>query len=402
MALKQNDRYDILTPTGWSKFSGIQTVERTTGLKLVLASGTVIECTTDHQFKTPSGWKLASALTSRCSLITKDGKIRIREVIPILDARVYYDILDTHKHAYYSNDIISHNCDFLGSSATLISAQKLRTLVFTEPIVKTAVGVEVFTKPIGPTISLDEKGKAVTIPAHIYALVADVSHGVGMDNSAFSVIDITEAPFRQVAKYMNNEIAPSAYPDVIATTAKYYNNAYVLCESNDIGMQILNDLQLELEVENILGTSLTKRGQRLSSGSTTKHRLGVKTSTAVKRIGCAALKDLIEHDQLLVNDYTTIEELSTFVRHLNSFQAEEGCHDDMVMGLVLFGWLSSQTVFKELTNTNMRARMAADRLSQLEDDMRPDPILIMDGQSGLVDPMDLELGFNDYHVTTVW
>ena len=295
-----------------------------------------------------------------------------------------------------------YGCSFLGSSATLISAQKLRTLVFTDPIIKTAMGVEVFEKPVGPKLTADEKGKTLTVPAHLYALVADVSHGVGMDNSAFSVIDITEAPFRQVAKYMNNEIAPSAYPDVIATTAKYYNNAYVLCESNDIGMQILNDLQIELEVENILGTALTKRGQRLSAGTTTKHRLGVKTTTAVKRIGCAALKDLIEHDQLIVNDYTTINELSTFVRRLKSFEAEEGCHDDMVMGLVLFGWLSAQTVFKELTNTNIRARMAQSRLSQLEDDMRPDPILVMDGQSGLIDPMDLELGYNDYRVSTVW
>lgn len=292
-----------------------------------------------------------------------------------------------------------HGCEFLGSSHTLISAAKLRTLVFIDPVNRTNMGVEVYTLPVGMRKVFDTKlDKDVIVPARVYALVADVSHGVGIDYSAFSVIDVTEKPFRQVAKFRNNEIVPSAYPDVIAKTAAYYNNAYILCESNDVGMQVLINLQMDLEVENILGSVVSPKGQKLSGGHTKQHRLGVKTTTAIKRIGCAALKDLIELDQLIVHDYETVSELTTFIRHLQSFQAEEGCHDDLVMGLVLFGWLSTQEQFKSLTNINIRAEMAASRLSQLADDMTPAPILD-DGQTPIPDPLDQTLGYLDYSVT---
>lgn len=401
MAFKQNIKYEIMTPSGWSPFSGVQSVTRFNGLRITMSNLLEIECTPEHRFLTPSGWKLASSLTKRNSIISDNGRLKIQSIVPILESNTYYDVLDTAKHEYYSNGLISHNCEFLGSSATLISASKLRSLTFSDPIVKTAVGVEIYVKPIGLTTTEDAFGKSTTLPAHTYVLIADVSHGVGMDNSAFSVIDVTAPPWIQVAKFWNNEISPSAYPDVIAKTARYYNNAYVLCESNDIGSQVLNDLQIELELENLLGTTLTKRGQRLTSGHTPKHRNGVKTTTAVKRIGCSSIKDLIEHDQLILHDYDTVSEFATFVRHLNSFQAEEGCHDDLVMGLVLFGWLAAQTAFKEITDTNIRDKMAQARLAQLANDMQPDSILISDGQTEFTDKIDRELGYLDYSTTTV-
>lgn len=298
-----------------------------------------------------------------------------------------------------------HGCEFIGSSHTLISAKKLRALVFINPITITNLGVDLFELPIIAKRIEDGKGGWKIEPEHIYIVCADVSHGVGIDYSAFSVIDVSAKPWRQVAKFRNNEIVPSAYPDVIAKVAKYYNNAYILCESNDVGMQVLINLQVDLEMENILGSIMTPKGQRLSSGHSPKHRLGIKTTTAIKRIGCAALKDLIEQDQLIVNDYETVTELATFIRHSQSFQAEEGCHDDLVMGMVLFGWLSTQEQFKNITNTNIRAQMAGARLSQLAEDMVPEAILVTDGEyagaahTQRTDPLDRNLGLLDYTIT---
>ena len=45
-----------------------------------------------------------------------------------------------------------------------------------------------------------------------------------------------------------------------------------------------------------------------------------------------------------------IEELSTFVRRGQSWAAEEGSNDDLVMCLVIFAWISNQRYFKELQN----------------------------------------------------
>lgn len=313
---------------------------------------------------------------------------------------------DTIRNTSQEQFDAEHGCEFIGSSHTLISAKKLRALVFTNPITITNLGVELFELPIGAKKAVDPNtGKTITLLPHIYVVSADVSHGVGIDYSAFSVVDVSAKPWRQVAKFRNNEIVPSAYPDVIAKVAKYYNDAYILCESNDVGMQVLINLQVDLEMENILGSILTPKGQKLSAGHSPKHRLGVKTTTAIKRIGCAALKDLIEQDQLIVHDFETVSELSTFVRRLQSFEAEEGCHDDLVMGLVLFGWLSTQEQFKNITNTNIRAQMAGAKLAQLADDMIPEAILVTDGEyAGSVagersDPLDRTLGALDYAIT---
>src|SRR3990167_7093534 len=130
MAFKQNVKYEIMTPSGWSHFSGVQSVTRSNGLKIVLSNLSEIECTPEHRFLTPGGWKLASSLTRRNSIISDNGSQKIQSIVPIHEPRTYYDVLDTTKHEYYSNDLISHNCEFLGSSATLISATKLRALVF--------------------------------------------------------------------------------------------------------------------------------------------------------------------------------------------------------------------------------------------------------------------------------
>ena len=248
-------------------------------------------------------------------------------------------------------------CEFLGSINTLIHPTKIKSMVFDDPIQRNA-GLELYHKP-------EKEG--------LYSIVCDVARGTEQDYSAFLVFDVSQLPYRIVAKYRNNEIKPLLFPNIIHDVAKAYNNAYVMIEVNDIGEQVATAMQYDLEYDNLIMASMRGRaGQILGSGfSGGKVQLGVRTTKAVKMLGCSNLKQLIETDKLVINDYDLITEFSTFVKHGQSFQAEEGHTDDLAMCCVLFAWMTNQTYFKELTNVDIRERMFLEQQDQLEQDMAP-------------------------------
>ena len=252
---------------------------------------------------------------------------------------------------------VEFECEFLGSVDTLISPSKLRIMPYDEPL-KEKRGLAVFE---------DKKEE------HNYIVTVDVSRGIGNDYSAFTVIDTTTLPYKMVARYKNNEIKPIIFPNIVVDVAKNYNNAYVLCEVNDIGGQVADIIQFDLEYENLLMAAMRGRaGQQLGQGfSGKKTQLGVKMSTAVKSVGCSNLKALIEEDKLIIPDYDTIAELTTFIQKGQSFAAEEGCNDDLAMCLVIFGWMAMQEYFKEMHDNDVRARIYADQRDSIEQDMAP-------------------------------
>jgi len=259
---------------------------------------------------------------------------------------------------------VEFECEFLGSVDTLISPSKLRALVYDEPKARSA-GLDVY-----------ENCKE----DHDYALTVDVARGVGGDYSAFVVIDITEFPHRVVAKFRNNEIKPMLFPNVIWEVAKSYNDAFILCEVNDVGDQVAAILNFDLEYENLLMCSMRGRaGQIVGQGfSGKKTQLGVKMSKTVKKVGALNLKTLIEEDKLSFKDYEILSELTTFIQKHNSFEAEEGCNDDLAMCLVIYAWLVAQDYFKELTDQDVRKRLYEEQKNQIEQDMSPFGF-IMDG-----------------------
>ena len=228
-------------------------------------------------------------------------------------------------------------CGFLGSSGTLIDGAKLKTLVTQRPIAETPQ-MKVYEQPVKD---------------HIYCLIADVSRGKGLDYSAFHVIDVTVMPYKQVFVYRDNTITPIDYAGTIHNVLKRYNDAYTLVEINDIGGQVTDLLHHEFECETMLLTEHAGRsGKRLSTGFSKNADKGIRTTKSVKAIGCNMIKMLVEQDQIIINDFDTINEFSTFSRKGQTYQAESGRHDDLVMGLVLFGWMADQPFFKEITDIN--------------------------------------------------
>ena len=249
-------------------------------------------------------------------------------------------------------------CNFLGSVDTLISASKLRAMVYDDPIQDNGKGLKVYEK-----VKEDRD----------YIITVDVSRGTNNDYSAFVVFDITSLPWKVVAKYRNNEIKPILFPSIVDQVAKNYNKAYILIEINDIGEQVGNILHYDLEYPNILMCAMRGRaGQIVGQGfSGTKSQLGLKMSKVTKKVGCSNLKTLIEDDKLLIPDYEIISELTTFIQKNQSFEADEGHNDDLVMCLVLFAWLAVQPYFREMTDNDVRKRIYEEQANQIEQDMSP-------------------------------
>ena len=252
---------------------------------------------------------------------------------------------------------VEFECEFLGSVNTLINPAILKNLIYEDPIQKNA-GLDIYEQ---------------AIPEHNYLITVDVARGLGNDYSAFIVVDITDFPYKIVAKYRSNEIKPMLFPNIIQDVAKGYNNSWVLIEVNDIGEQVANILHFDLEYDNMLMCAMRGRaGQVVGHGfSGKKSQMGVRTTAAVKKLGCSNLKTMIEDFKLLTLDYEIISELTTFTQRHNSFEAEEGCNDDLAMCLVLFSWLVAQDYFKEMTDNDIRKRIYEEQKNQIEQDMAP-------------------------------
>jgi len=248
-------------------------------------------------------------------------------------------------------------CEFLGSSNTLINARTIGSLSSKESLYENdGTGVDIYEVPI---------------KNHFYCITVDTARGIGGDYSAFVVFDITEMPYKVVAKYRNNQIAPMLYPNVIAKIGEDYNKAFILIENNDIGGQVVEILHEEIEYDNIFSTVTEKSRQYVSPGFGKTTRLGVNTSKQVKRQGCFSLKSLMEESKLLVFDADIINEISTFIEKGNTYQADEGYNDDCVMCMVLFGWLSTMPFFKELVNVNTREVIYNQQMQHITQNLTP-------------------------------
>lgn len=248
-------------------------------------------------------------------------------------------------------------CSFLGSAGTLISAAKIKTLIYDQPILRSD-SLDIYKNP--------EKDR-------IYLIVADCSEGVGKDYHAFIVFDITKIPYTIAAKYKNNELKPMLLADIIKRTAVAYNNAYILVEIASVGEQVAKNIHYDLEYGNLLMSSVNGRaGQMIGQGLYGRNaQYGLKISKQVKRVGCSNLKTIIEDDKILIRDFEIISELTTFIAKNNSYEAEIGCNDDLVSCLVIFAWLIVQDYFKDLTNNDIRKKLSEEQKEHLDLELAP-------------------------------
>ena len=249
-------------------------------------------------------------------------------------------------------------CEFLGSILTLIAPSKIKAMHYRRPLQEREDGLKVYHEPI---------------EGHQYFMGVDVARGQELDYHAVTIVDITESPYKVVAQYKNNQIAPFLLPNLLYAMGTRYNNAYILTEVNDIGQEIVDIMHNEMEYENLLVTTVRGRKGQVMDGGFGNYQVqqGVRMSPKVKRVGCTMLKEMIEQDKLLIEDYDIINELSAFVAKKGSYEAETGHHDDLVMTLVLFAWTSTQPYFKDLTDINIRDKLYREKIEKMEEDLTP-------------------------------
>jgi len=257
--------------------------------------------------------------------------------------------------------------EFLGSSNTLISGYKLQQLRYMNPIAEHDK-MKIYEHPI-------KEGHEDAKSDHLYCITVDVSEGKNLDSSTFSVIDISSTPYKQVATYSSSSISPILFPTVIVNAARVYNDAYVLVEINN-NPQVADFIHSDLEYENLLKVFTgNKKPQQLSAGFARGVQMGLKMSPQVKSVGCSNLKTLIEGDKLIINDFDTYSELTTFEQHKTSFAAAEGANDDMAMTLVIFAWATTQAYFREIVNHDLRKQIQLENMNQIDEDVLPAPII---------------------------
>jgi len=240
--------------------------------------------------------------------------------------------------------------DFQGSSNTLISAHCLKNIVYLNAIhIKDEL--DIYFAP--------EQN-------HVYIATVDVSRGQGIDYSAMLVFDVTIMPYQVVAKYKSNSIPPMLYPNIILKVCKDYNEAKVLIEINDIGGQVADILNQDLEYEHVIYTDRDIISEWGKQGMA-----GIRTTVKTRRIGCANLKQLLENDKLMVNDFDIVAELSTFTIYKGKYQAEQGTHDDLVMCLILFSFLATSQFFKDFTDDDVRKLMYSQQEMRIDQELTP-------------------------------
>ena len=359
----RNTLYELLTPEGFRNFDGLHSINNET-LRVFNNERLLIEASAKHPVLTPVGFKTLQELQVGDILITRTGKCSVTHIERGAEYALYDPINVAHpEREFYTGDIISHNCDFMGSANTLISPWKLAQLSYAEPVEvrldKKNNGLKIYRKPVTRKPNADPEKEE---DPHVYVILVDVGQGQEQDYSVAQVIDISENPFRQVATYRDNTIKPTQFAPVLRDIGRFYNSAFMLLEINAEGFSVADILSTELEYENIIQVfPHPKKGQMLSSGFNPRARLGLRVTEATKRIGCTGLKSLVENDRLLVVDYETMREMTTFVAKMNknnsaakTYEAEVGNHDDCIMPLVLLGWLTLQSGFENYVGLSMR------------------------------------------------
>lgn len=334
----------VTTNTGLQAFSGVRESVHDSYYKIEFVTGETLKCTENHLFETING-PITAKLISKKDEVLHETNITtfVKSKRHIKSKFVAYDLVDVENGAlYYTNGILSHNCSFLGSSNTLISATKLQQLVFLEPIVEQKY-LNIYEQPQ---------------PGHVYITTVDTGAGLSQDYSIVSVIDVTETPYRQVLVYRNNEIDPTSFSIVVESIARKYNHSYLVIESNNDGKIVSKELW-DMEYENLINTKSQDGDNIIKTGR--RSIPGIMMTKLTKKVGCSKLKDLIETEVLVLKDKDTIEELGNFVLTKNSYQAEPGKHDDIVMCLVMFAWFSTTNYFSDVTGKDTTAAIKDSR-----------------------------------------
>lgn len=323
-----NTKYKIKGTDGYENFHGIKKLEHEEYL-IISTEKKTIKCSLEHIWTIVDRGHLCNVFANQIEIgdivRTIDGDESITSIIHKKEHITLYDIIQVdNDNRFYANGILTHNCaEFHGTAGTLISGFKLSKMQYVD-----VVPYDNFFRYKDP------------VPGNKYVMTIDCAEGRGQDYSVFNIIDVTKYPYEQVGVYHSNTISPLLFPTIIMRYAMEYNNAWCYAELNSVGGTVAKTLYVDLEYENVIMDS--------------SKDLGMKQSKTTKAIGCSTLKDIVEKDTLLLYDKNTILEFRTFSVKGSSWAAQEGYHDDIIMSLVVFAYLTTQERFGDFIDADNR------------------------------------------------
>ena len=370
--MKTNTKFEILTPSGWSQFDGIRkkTVNETI---LIITNKGKIRCTPEHMFRVPSGeFVEARYFTVGMDIESKAGVETILTTEIINERVEVFDAIDVAKNnEYFTNGFVSHNCRFMGASNTLLDGPTVERLFQS-------------TEAIQPVaIKYDGRFRIYEEPKEdrVYMAIVDPSEGVEQDYSAISVIDITEYPMKQIAVFRCNRTSELLLAPIADSIGRYYNDAYILVESNK-GSVVLYSLNFEFEYDNLLNYRPNRQTNSNAKNQIgVSRKLGIETTKLVKRVGCSRVKEMIESRKLDITDHQTAMEFLSFIEKGNSYEADDGKTDDIVMTLVLFAFYANTPDFNEYQGKLFSREYVRDRLREIHDELLPAEMFLDDGEN---------------------
>lgn len=320
----------ILTDNGYQPFDGISKMPPQKLYRITLEDGNFIEATSDHLiFYTEIDCKALKDYTVGEAVYTAVGLKNIVS-IDFAGTEDVYDILETPNHRFYANDVLVHNCRFIGKSKTLINSDTMRKLVD-----------DTRDKTYSYIIDSDVRFYKDLDPNQKYLVALDPSMGVKGDYAAMQIFEFPS--FTQVGEWMSDELNQNNQVEKLkAVTNWIYEdlrskgsmrpNIYWTFENNTVGEGFLCALREKaLEEGNPeryiqRATLITERGNK---------RIGWTTDKRNKATACSQLKTRIENGTIHVNSKQYVQQLSNYTLKEVSYSARDGNHDDLISASLL-------------------------------------------------------------------
>lgn len=315
---RQNNKYQIQTPTGFKDFSGMRKTTKSKVIQITFSNKKYLEASEDHKFVLKGVETLAKDLYVGQELLPNIfvEKVRTEEKDCFL-----YDLTDVGEDNLYITDgIVSHNCDFLSSGDSVIEPEILsfyEETYITDPVEKRGVdgNLWVWESP--------DYQKS-------YMVVADVARGDSTDYSTFHVFDIENAS--QVAEY-KGKLSPKDFGNVLVGIASEYNDALLVVENANIGWATIEQI-LEREYRNLYYSSRSETEtveSYMAKFERDKLVPGFTMSLRTRPLVIAKLTEYIREKSATIKSKRLISELRVFIWKNGKAQAQVGYNDDLVM-----------------------------------------------------------------------
>lgn len=321
-----NTKYQILTPNGYQDFSGIQKL-RKKGYRFECDNGLYCEVSIGHKFVNLDGIVLSDDLDVGDVIIHRHyGEVKITKKINQEEQDVF-DLLDVKcGNIFYANNFIHHNCEFIGSSNTVIDSSCIERLF----------------KAREEPHHLDMKGKfriwEKPKSGCTYVMGVDSAKGTGENFSTIQILridSITPITMKQVAVWEDNYTDVYTFAGIVNRTSYYYNDAHIMVENNGEGAPVVQRLWWEYENENLINTGGKEKD------------LGIRATNKSKTMAVLLMKKILEDGSIEIIDPRTVEQLADYQDLGNNKFGGVNIADDLVSALYWALYVLEQEVFDE-------------------------------------------------------